>query len=92
MWGQEVPLAPSTAHSWPSQTAAAGHRGTSGALLLRLLWRLVWLGVLILALSLLPWERSLGAVRLKHAILSLVTVVGLGKALLDTFFYDRYRP
>jgi len=82
-------------------TSAASARGrdisvhrrrSEGQLLLRLLQRLVVLGVVLTVLALLPWGGPLGPVRVKHAVLTLLAVAGIGKALLDTFYYDRYRP
>lgn len=67
-------------------------RSSEGQLLLRLLQRLVVLGVVLTVLALLPWGGPLGPVRVKHAVLTFLAVAGIGKALLDTFYYDRYRP
>ena len=33
----------------------------------------------------------MGPMRAKHAVLTLLAVAGVGKALYDTFFYDRFR-
>ncbi len=64
----------------------------AGHLLLRLLQRLAWLAALVLLLALMPWGGPLGPVRVKHAVMTLLVVVGIGKSLLDTFYYDRFRP
>lgn len=57
-----------------------------------LLRRLAVVAIVVTVVAALPWGGPLGPVRVKHALLVLLTVVGIGKALLDTFYYDRYRP
>jgi len=56
------------------------------------LQRLAELAALLLILAFMPWGGPLGPMRVKHAVLTFLAVVGLGKILFDTFYYDRYRP
>jgi hypothetical protein len=53
--------------------------------------RLATLAIVLAVLSALPWGGALGPMRAKHAVLTLLAVAGVGKALYDTFFFDRFR-
>lgn len=69
-----------------------GAAPSSGGQVLRaLLLRLATLAVVLAVLSVLPWGGAMGPMRPKHAVLTLLAVAGVGKALYDTFFYDRFR-
>lgn len=75
----------------PHGVARPLHR-TEGQLLVRLTYRLALLALALGVLASMPWGYSLGLIRVKHAVLTLLTIVGIGKALLDTFYYDRFQP
>jgi len=84
-------VAPPRATGPPPVVPGALHCA-GGHLLVRLLQRLAELAALLLFLAFMPWGGPLGPMRVKHAVLTFLAVVGLGKILFDTFYYDRYRP
>jgi hypothetical protein len=76
----------------PSPVSPGALHCAGGHLLVRLLQRLAELAALLLILAFMPWGGPLGPMRVKHAVLAFLAVVGLGKILFDTFYYDRFRP
>lgn len=58
----------------------------------RFLYRLSLLILFAWVLALLPSPTEAVPLRLKNGLVGIFAVLGLGKILYDTLFYDRYQP
>lgn len=58
----------------------------------RFLYRLSLLILFAWVLMLLPSPTEAVPLRLKNGLVGVFAVLGLGKILYDTLFYDRYQP
>jgi len=58
----------------------------------RFLYRLSVLIIIAWAVWLLPSPSEAVPLRLKNGLVGIFAVLGLGKILYDTLFYDRYQP
>lgn len=58
----------------------------------RFLYRLSLLILFAWGLALLPSPTEAVPLRLKNGLVGIFAVLGLGKILYDTLFYDRYQP
>jgi len=57
-----------------------------------LLLRLALLALIVWVLLMLPSPTERMPVRLKNGIVVALGILGIGKILYDTLYYDRYRP
>lgn len=75
----------------PALAGAGRPYDPAGSILWSLLKRLAMVALVVGVVGLAPWGGILGPVRLKHALMTLLTIAGIGKTLYDTLYYDRFR-
>lgn len=69
----------------------AAIRDVAGHMLVRLLQRIAAVTGVLVIIGLMPWGGPLGPVKVKQALMTFLAIAGIGKALYDTLYYERYR-